>query len=632
MPEIASTEIITIGSDPEMAIVTPQGRTIDADSIIKGNGDNPNCEFGFDGHSATAELRPKPATTPKQALANIKKILETNKKKYPMAYKNNLKAISNDLSLGGHIHFGHPSLCENPEVVGRLVTNLDNLLAFPLMYTEDIEYSTTRRLSWGYGKLSDYRRQNWGIEYRSLTSFLASKDLASIVFYTAYAIADATINHNFECEKIADSESFRYAYDRQARELLKPHLNLAFTQLITLPKYGEKEYKKEIDKFIEYVKAQKPLFNTEIKEGWNIDFDISDYLKLERIETLLEKITKLLIRIHLENIPNPQNGYKFAYGSFKDLGSPEIAKAVNIALNKMIDRDVIKNGEWQAIKVYGLREKRGNEIWIGRSKLDEKRRKRLLGYYWQIASNFAHKTKIEDIKFNKKAQVNSIGFGRKLREENLLMAETMTILYILLLNKDLYKNTEKIGKKSKALNLTQKKVVNPIVKILKTIDPKKFVVKPILPKSHALERIILPDIFDLNKSYDELFTFNLLELDAQDKKEISEQLKKVYPKLKKLQEKTPSMCTKNCTQIRSTPLIKLCKAHLLGRVLEIIEAHYPTYTYTHEDACGTCGEHKEDCACYVCDNCGKREQTSENFCPNNNDYCLECCGCDEGSH
>jgi len=645
-------EIITIGSDPEFTLVQPDsGTTVNAHEVYKPN--NPhsiNTEFGLDGHSATGEIRPKPADTPKKAVQAIKELLEENKKKYPQAYKYNLKATSNRLQLGGHIHFGNKKFLSPTgrlNSVGlTLVHNLDNLLAFPSMYLENKEHAQTRRHT-SYGGFSDARAQTWGFEYRTLSSFIASKELTSCIFYLGHAIADATLGYDYKCKELVQKDGFNHAFKNQARELLKPHLTYVFRQHGKLPLYKEKkDYRQNIDLFQVAVKKELPLFDTEIKKGWKIEFDISDFWKVERLETLLEKITKLLIAIHTLKRKNFKPViHRFVKGSHEDIGCLEIANRVNIAINNLVDAEVIKSHEWKNLRVYGLKESRGNEVWISNNSLTEdKRRKQVLAYLWEIASEFTHKSKIEDIRFNGSMNSHSIAFGRKLREENLLVAETMVVITLLLINRDLFKQTQKVKGKTKKLLITKHKVVDTVVKNLKNTKQFKAVIPNIV--TDKLNNVELPLLFDLNQSFDQLYS-KLASLNAEEKREVAEICKRRFREV--FQGILATSCIAKCGEkhnLHTVKLIKLCPLHICRAIerstvsLPSVESRGWAYVFT-PDALITCTSCDNDvpqssicrgcevcstnncCNCYVCRDCSGRFN-DDNFCRDCGN-CHECC-------
>jgi len=79
----AKKEKITIGSDPEFFLSSPYtGELVDASDVI--SDDRNNQPLGLDGHSFTAELRPRPSTNPLTHAKNMgKSIVKTKTKNTP---------------------------------------------------------------------------------------------------------------------------------------------------------------------------------------------------------------------------------------------------------------------------------------------------------------------------------------------------------------------------------------------------------------------------------------------------------------------------------------------------------------------------------------------------------------------
>jgi len=124
-----------------------------------------------------------------------------------------------------------------------LSKNLDNLLAFPLLFLEIKEHASARRNNGnGYGKLSDIRGQSFGMEYRTTPSWLANEELAKSVLCLAYAVAHETINSGYQVEnKLTDISGFQRAFVDGDKELLLPFLSVAEREakakLSLYPKY-----------------------------------------------------------------------------------------------------------------------------------------------------------------------------------------------------------------------------------------------------------------------------------------------------------------------------------------------------------------------------------------------------------
>lgn len=678
-----NTHTLTIGTDLEYTIVDKKGNLRSAKDLIKlRRGTRQNVHFGYDGNNETGEIRVKPADNPGDLLKNVKKLLEASKKKYPQVFNNKMVVNDQRQSVGGHIHFGHPFLLNSkPEkrkaYTPRIIKNLDNLLAIPSMFFEDDEYSKWRKQSMGYGKLGDVRYQDWGIEYRTLPSFLNSRELTEVIFYVSYSITHASIFDNFECRPVSDNERIlQSTHIHQVRDLLKHSLDTSFKQLISLPKYKQPKYKTNTDRFIKLVMNEKNLYKTEIKEGWKIKFNIQDFYNLDRIETLLDKVLKILIDVH-SGKSKTKSQATLVSGNYKDLGCVEIARAVNNALSNSISENVFENESIQGARILGLKSKRGNRIFINMNGFDAEAQKQLLGYCWEIASKIKHKTKIERIEFNSKLPENTIGLGRKIREENLYLGEAIVILTILLRNRNLFKTIDKKRK----LKVTKSKILKPIVSTSKKIDPENFKVKSPLNK-YIFEGIEIkfPPIIDLNQSYNDNIAKSSEGLSPGDFSNLKQKMMDMARELERLDYANPkyncgmnNVCwTSEKKPRKEEPIRTLCLYHVYKAVRDWVyyfgsSTHANNFSRLNfssfpsrrgdpsdillENSCTICNEtlcnicnrcpNCMSCVCEECNNCG--DVYSGDTCPDcvyceecglhydevcpNCDVCFACCTC-----
>jgi hypothetical protein len=149
----------TIGCDPEL-VVRKQGQFCSADNFFKAN-----SSMGLDGCSSIAEVRPGYSESPIDLTSKIFQILSYGHSKQP-----ELEFISghyaNDFSLGGHIHF---SISPEPKIISAL-----DIVLRSLSNCIDDKEQRSKRERTGYGKLSSYRKKYYGMEYRSLGSWLLS--------------------------------------------------------------------------------------------------------------------------------------------------------------------------------------------------------------------------------------------------------------------------------------------------------------------------------------------------------------------------------------------------------------------------------------------------------------------------
>jgi hypothetical protein len=521
--KVEEREPITIGSDPELGIFSPISNSfLEADAVFTPVDDSgekvypqsQDCDFGFDGYTATAEIRPKPATDPEEAIKNIREILERNKNKYPNVFKYNLMATSDKLSLGGHIHFGHSLLRENTprgrELIERMILNLDNLLGFPVMFLEKDEYAFFRKVSRGYGKLGDVRLQGWGFEYRTLPSFLSCQKLARDILYLAHAIADATIYHNYRCNPVIKDSAFRYAFERQSRELLRPQLKFVFAQQRELPKVKEEErYQKAIEDFIREVKRERPLFAIEIKKGWHIKFDTNKFWRAYTFEKLVMKVVKILLEVHKKGVSKlvasgkyKLPSVKFVRANYRDFACAEIETNVNFAIFNAISREILDqvSGFINVVYVYGLKEVRGNVIWMGNSNIRGRGTVRFIDLLFEIAKGFTDQSPIENVEHKLTSAFRGLGLGLRAREENILFLEIATAIFAILNNERIYSSKIEFRGKIKKIYIKKKNVLESIFKPMKVC--KKIAASlPVTKLPESLGGIQLPDPIDLNMTY-----------------------------------------------------------------------------------------------------------------------------------
>ena len=169
-----------LGADPEFELQTKQGNFRAASGFFS---TDTRRQLGCDGCSNTAELRPAPGNSQfvtdeiKRLLADAKRIVSTEMRAFGGCGLN--------VSLGGHIHFSEVS---NSATIRQM---LDKFIAIPLRQVSRAEW----RDNYGYGRLSSYRDQPWGWEYRAPCSWIIHPDITKGVLMTAEYIAKAQINN-----------------------------------------------------------------------------------------------------------------------------------------------------------------------------------------------------------------------------------------------------------------------------------------------------------------------------------------------------------------------------------------------------------------------------------------------------
>jgi len=174
-----------IGADPEFEVIQ-RGRVISADTAVH---DTDYGQLGRDGDGNwgnQVELRPNPAVSNDDLVANVRGLFRQWVRSYPR-YRLGVKG--DRFSIGGHIHFGftRSRVFRNSE--DEDLVTFTKILDF--FYGKKLsELSGRARLEGGYQILADdpssRRCQNWGFEYRvPPSSFYAHPEFCSLIFKTS---------------------------------------------------------------------------------------------------------------------------------------------------------------------------------------------------------------------------------------------------------------------------------------------------------------------------------------------------------------------------------------------------------------------------------------------------------------
>ncbi|RKD24695.1 hypothetical protein BEP19_07875 [Ammoniphilus oxalaticus] len=132
-----------------------------------------------------AELRPEPASEPRQLTLNLYRTMLLAEKKIDNA---SIEWLAGGMPMkgypiGGHIHFSQT------KVNSHFLRALDSYLCLPLMIIEN-QHSLGRRPKYGF--LGDYRNQfHGGFEYRPLPSWLVSPRVTKGTLALAKLIAES---------------------------------------------------------------------------------------------------------------------------------------------------------------------------------------------------------------------------------------------------------------------------------------------------------------------------------------------------------------------------------------------------------------------------------------------------------
>lgn len=167
-----------LGADPEFNFVVQNRHTgrLRADSLMKdffsdkrptsGGFNIAGGNAGWDGNSATGEIRPKPENSPSGLTANIGKMYAEICKRSPSAVK--ISVRSDTAPVGGHIHFELDEESKNmSDAKARIVQKRLSTFYTPIALGED-QANQALRLQTSYGRFNDFRRENGKTyEYRT---------------------------------------------------------------------------------------------------------------------------------------------------------------------------------------------------------------------------------------------------------------------------------------------------------------------------------------------------------------------------------------------------------------------------------------------------------------------------------
>jgi len=249
---------LTIGSDPEFILVSGE-KQIPARNVFRSSRNRTTTPLGVDGYSDTGELRPKPASDPIQHFRNLRELMhyswgtifrdEWVKKNH----STNLKMCAGSTGagkgyyLGGHIHFSSKTKNLQDTIIQNNISRaLDQYLALPMLFIEQKPYNINRRVRSPsrFGALSATQSKRWGFEYRTLSSWLISPDIAKGVLCLAYTIAyEVLLKDKIVAQEI--KRNFEDAFNNANTESLKSALPVLFKKIKKFQLY--KTYKKQIN-------------------------------------------------------------------------------------------------------------------------------------------------------------------------------------------------------------------------------------------------------------------------------------------------------------------------------------------------------------------------------------------------
>jgi len=314
-----------------------------------------NAEIGADGHAWTAELRPRPATDIEEFIQNIQILINRASE---MAENHIFLAGSyiRGKRIGGHLHFS-----EEVKDYKKCVNDLSVLVGIPFLFIEIFIENTesARKRREEYGHFGEYRHQDWGFEWRTLSSWLVSPLFAYVAVSLSYAI-------------VKNQPHIKIDYDEQEFSNNFNSANLAFFE----------KYLTKILEFDDNIMSIVYGKNSKIYSYWRSFISL---IKLNKKWKENEDFKPKWIKCKYSIVFN-----------FKDKFLKEIKdKFQNIKLNKQI-------------LVYGLKQSRGNVIFVKNLALNNE--------IIEIARGLGIEIKFESVGIGTDYQY-SIGLGYDIRKK-----------------------------------------------------------------------------------------------------------------------------------------------------------------------------------------------------------------------
>jgi hypothetical protein len=203
-PDLSKVDI-TLGCDQEFELMNDSGSVVLPNPEMFHNAMRDT--IGLDGSNNVVEFRPAPGKTHRRLLNNVQKIMEKAKNM-------KLSTDGNHLPVGCHIHFGVGMKYYPHDDMLYLLDRFLTIPCYPINGTARGPESEACR----YGRLSDYRPQPHGFEYRSLpASVMSDNRFFKIILQISRNIVQQWMNKkDFEFSyKASEYDCLPYeAYDK----------------------------------------------------------------------------------------------------------------------------------------------------------------------------------------------------------------------------------------------------------------------------------------------------------------------------------------------------------------------------------------------------------------------------------
>ena len=284
-------EKITLGADPEFILWdTATKRLVAANTVIPGALIG---KLGYDEHGTQAEVRPDPSCHPTNVMLNIRDLLHCPQAKavnHLAWYAGNGAAGE---VTGGHIHLGVLGLSGagpmkiqiKPRDFGMLLSYLLVPVAFMLStnkaldgrkgVSEGLDHRDGARQdgqAGRYGFLGDVRAQTYGLEYRTLPSWLYSPATTRFFLRSTKALAIELARKNIDyssCGSIAFADFLYYQKAETIRSYFAKQVPVCLDYLAQLPyNKGNKEFESDATEVFKMIQDGTTWDEVDFKGNW----------------------------------------------------------------------------------------------------------------------------------------------------------------------------------------------------------------------------------------------------------------------------------------------------------------------------------------------------------------------------
>ncbi len=273
-------EDFTMGGDPEFLALNEYGGIMNAERY--GNGNDP---LGCDGNGVLFEVRPAPDKNPINLVNKIHKIFSHSTYHHPTLSRYEWRAGSaygNQL-MGGHIHFGIRDYSSRFSS-GRFCSLLSEYVGALTLLLEDKEEALERRTE--YGACDAYRSQNYGVEYRTPSSWLVSPYITAGTLCLAKIVVSNILNN----PAFINNHNFRlnhYDFTNHDVEKVRKFFPMIWADIQKMPLYPL--YKNYLEIFPTLINNQRSWFPaTSMKQAWGLA-DFSAYNKKIKVSNIWSK-------------------------------------------------------------------------------------------------------------------------------------------------------------------------------------------------------------------------------------------------------------------------------------------------------------------------------------------------------